>query len=103
MSKIKRFDEWMLQKYPLLDSALYNALVSKKGTEVVKAYHEYASGLEQDEDKLFELAEKLADEVYGNYRGVILYSERQELTVKFFKILKKWNHDIFYNRWSCYT
>jgi len=36
-------------------------------------------------DNIFELSEKLADEVYDH----IHYSERQELTIKFYNILKK--------------
>ena len=38
------------------------------------------------EDEIFELAENLADEAFGK-RGLIEYGERQELTVKFNKIL----------------
>ena len=41
------------------------------------------------DDQLFELAEQLADEAFGK-KGMIEYSDRQELTVKFYKILKKW-------------
>lgn len=40
-----------------------------------------------NEDKIFELAEKLADEAYGD-KGVYLYSERQDLTSRLNDILK---------------
>jgi hypothetical protein len=40
------------------------------------------------EDKIFELAELLADEAFGK-KGMIAYSERQELTSEFNKILVK--------------
>ena len=40
------------------------------------------------EMEIFELAEILADEVFGK-EGYIYYSERQELTVKFNDILIK--------------
>ena len=40
------------------------------------------------EDKIFELAELLADEAFGK-KGMIAYSERQELTSKFNEILVK--------------
>jgi len=39
-------------------------------------------------DKTFELAERLADEAFGS-KGVIEYSSRQELTVKFYEMLKE--------------
>lgn len=39
-------------------------------------------------DKTFELAERLADEAFGS-KGVIEYSNRQKLTVKFYKMLKE--------------
>lgn len=39
-----------------------------------------------DEDKIFELAEILADKAFGN-KGRYLYSERQELTSKFNEML----------------
>jgi len=38
-------------------------------------------------DKTFELAEHLADEAFGS-KGVIEYSSRQELTSKFYEMLK---------------
>ena len=40
------------------------------------------------EDQIFELAEKLADEAFGD-EGFIKYSERQVLAHKFYKILIK--------------
>jgi len=40
------------------------------------------------EDEIFELSELLADEAFGK-RGLIEYSQRQELTVKFNEILVK--------------
>ena len=39
-------------------------------------------------DKTFELAERLADEAFGS-KGVTEYSSRQELTVKFYAMLKE--------------
>ena len=39
-------------------------------------------------DKTFELAERLADEAFGS-KGVIEYSSRQELTSKFYEMLKE--------------
>lgn len=39
-------------------------------------------------DKTFELAERLADEAFGS-KGVIEYSNRQKLTVKFYEMLKE--------------
>lgn len=41
-----------------------------------------------DVDKIFELAELLADEAFGE-KGLIAYSQRQELTSKFNEILVK--------------
>lgn len=41
-----------------------------------------------NEDKIFELAELLADEAFGK-KGMIAYSERQELTSKFNEMLVK--------------
>lgn len=41
-----------------------------------------------DEEQIFQLAELLADEVFGQ-DGMIKYSERQELSLKFHKILSE--------------
>ena len=40
---------------------------------------------EEFDDKIFDISEKLADEVYDH----VHYSERQELAVRFYKILKE--------------
>ena len=39
-----------------------------------------------NDKQIFQLAELLADESFGT-KGMILYSERQELTSKFYEIL----------------
>ena len=46
------------------------------------------------ENKTFELAERLADEAFGS-KGVIEYSSRQELTVKFYEMLKEPSAELY--------
>jgi hypothetical protein len=91
MNKIKAPEEWISgTMFPMCkiwageDRVYYSPHTAY---EIAQAYHEYAMEAEFNDDKLFELAELLSDEVFGE-KGVILYSERQELTVKFLEILK---------------
>ena len=52
--------------------------INQRGKQILKLV---------DEERIFQLAEKLSDEAFGD-RGVYLYSERQELTSKFNDILQ---------------
>lgn len=72
------------------DVELHTQFRSKKGqAKFAKNAMEYIRTHERpelSEDEIFELAETLADEAFGK-KGMIEYSDRQELTVKFNELL----------------